>query len=164
MTIGKLTTLAHLAAPFLIWGAHDPVKYAAYYGLLLLYYLGMMLLCALTDVHTPAFWFIAPDKRMFHAELGEVWASFADDKTGFPSDKKVYLYKQRWLYLKEIGVVEYTDSKESLVRRIKSELDTYCAKKILSKKKNKSVLDDWDGYFDDQSRREDRLNQIGLED
>ena len=68
----------------------------------------------------------------------------------------------RWLYLVNIGSVQYTDNQDILVSRIKSEIDRYNSKNV--QKKHKSVLDTWDGYVDDKSRREDRLNQIGVKE
>ena len=135
-------------------------KYGLYYLILIVYYFIMLLICASNDIHSHAFWFFAPSKRIFHADAGEFWASFDNNPTGYNSEKKVDLFKQRWLYLVNIGSVEYTDNQDILVSRIKSEIDRYNSKNV--QKKHKSVLDTWDGYVDDKSRREDRLNQIGV--
>lgn len=84
------------------------------------------------------------------------------ETSSYNSEKKVDLFKQRWLYLVNIGSVEYTDNQDILVSRIKSEIDRYNSKNVQKKHKSKSVLDTWDGYVDDKSRREDKLNQIGF--
>ena len=86
------------------------------------------------------------------------------ETSSYNSEKKVDLFKQRWLYLVNIGSVEYTDNQDILVSRIKSEIDRYNSKNVQKKHKSKSVLDTWDGYVDDKSRREDRLNQIGVKE
>ena len=166
ITLGKITTLIHLTLPFIIWGSSLSTmkpsdifaKYALYYLILIVYYFIMLFICASNDIHSHAFWFFAPSKRIFHADAGEFWASFDNNPTG----KKVDLFKQRWLYLVNIGSVEYTDNQDVLVSRIKSEIDRYNSKNVQKKHKSKSVLDNWDGYVDDKSRREDRLNQIGF--
>ena len=170
ITLGKLTTLIHLTLPFIIWGSSLSTmkpsdifaKYGLYYLILIVYYFIMLLICAFNDIHSHAFWFFAPSKRIFHADAGEFWASFDNNPTGYNSEKKVDLFKQRWLYLVNIGSVEYTDNQDILVSRIKSEIDRYNSKNVQKKHKSKSVLDNWDGYVDDKSRREDRLNQIGF--
>ena len=101
--------------------------------------------------------------RIFHADAGEFCASLTIKvEDNYNSEKKVNLFKQRWLYLVNIGSVEYTDNQDILVSRIKYEIDRYNSKNL--KKKHKSVLDTWDGYVDDKSRREDRLNQIGVKE
>lgn len=152
MAIGWLTTIAHLSAPFLIWGASQPWAWGIYFLSLLGYYIAMIFFCMAAKICTPAFWFWAPAKRIFHAEAGEAWAQVeeGDARTQMNSwGATVCIYKQRWLLLKQIARVEYTDEQERLVSRIRSGLDEYMAQKEEKKARNTRR---WPNGTDTQTR------------
>ena len=71
------------------------------------------------------------------------------------------IYKQRWFYQKLLTSVEYTDNIGALTGRTKIKLDGLYEKECVGKVKWRN-FDEWDGYLDQQSKRDDKLNKLGL--
>jgi hypothetical protein len=127
--------------------------------LLLLVYLFATLVISFGNNYCPiSFWFWSPDKRIYHDGLGVLFSGTptVDDKVEW-----IHIYKQRWLYQVEIAKVEYTDNLHTLVIRTKSKLDDLYQKENVEKNK-KTAFEEWDGYLDTQSKRDDKLNKLGV--
>lgn len=127
--------------------------------LLLLVYLLATLVASFSNNYCPiSFWFWSADKRIYHDGLGTLYSG-----TPVTQNKVecIYIYKQRWLYQIEIAKVEYTDNLHTLVIRTKSKLDDLYQKEK-SEKNKYSTFEEWDGYLDTQSKRDDKLNKLGV--
>ena len=152
ITIGIIMNLILLGAPLLFTGWHI---FFAYIGSLL-YILVTGLVNVMYDRCPPSYWFF-PYKKIYHSDLGELYC-----EAGKPSKnetEKVYIYEQRWLSITKIAEVSYTDDIEDLKKLIKTQLDHVY---YLRMKDNSSDFEKWDGYLDTQSKRDDKLNQLGL--
>lgn len=171
-TLGALLNLAQLALPFWAWTTGLKVGFGPkthpfggwdigfYFLCLVVYLFGVFIIYSLSDICPPSWWFASPKKRICHAELGTLWAEISDrgDHSG---TKEMTIWKQYWLFSKQIAQVEYTDSKELLIQRTKRELDGLHSKRRQKKSKT-PAFDEWDGYLDAQSKRDDKLNGIGI--
>lgn len=71
------------------------------------------------------------------------------------------IYKQRWLYQVLLEKVDYTDDIHTLTTRTKYRLDELYKKERYEKNKY-SNFEEWDGYLDAQSKRDDKLNSLGI--
>ncbi len=69
------------------------------------------------------------------------------------------VYKIRPLVAERLFSLNFWGDTEALRRDIKSSLDRIYHEE-LEKKRRKKSLNDWDGYIDTQSKRDDKLNQI----
>ncbi len=172
ITIGVIFNLTQLLFPFWAWATEltfvkdGPVfggwDFLGYYMILLVYLLIIGVFYSFRDVVPPSWWIFSPKKRIVHGELGELWAEIATDNG---NNKVMRIYKQFWLYSKIITEVEYTDDKYSLISLTKHKLDYIVRERETEKEKKKSenpAFDEWDGYLDKQSERDDKLNKIGI--
>ena len=152
--LGILMNIVELTIPALFSGWGILIAY-----LLLLVYLFATLVISFGNNYCPiSFWFWSPDKRIYHDGLGVLFSGTptVDDKVEW-----IHIYKQRWLYQVEIAKVEYTDNLHTLVIRTKSKLDDLYQKENVEKNK-KTAFEEWDGYLDTQSKRDDKLNKLGV--
>jgi len=105
-----------------------------------------------------SFWF-DQYKKIYHADFGTLYTDIVNDK-GVDS---VWIYEQRWFYMKKIAQIEYSEDIQTLVHRIKYNLDSiYKQNQEKSIKKNRKHFREWDGYLDTESKRDDKLNKLGL--
>lgn len=171
-TLGALLNLAQLVFPFWAWttelkfvkggptfGGWD---FLGYYLILVVYLVIIAIIYFISDICPPSWWFVSPKKRIYHTDLGVLWAEISerDDHSG---TKEMTIWKQYWLFSKRIANVEYTDNRDLLISRAKTELDGFVLKREKEKKKSKNpAFDEWDGYIDKQSKRDDKLNGIGI--
>jgi hypothetical protein len=152
--IGILMNLVEITIPALFSGWGILIAY-----LLLLVYLLATGVASFSNNYCPiSFWFWSANKRIYHDGLGVLYSD-----TPIIHDKAewIHIYKQRWLYQVEITKVEYTDNLQTLVIRIKSKLDDIYQKENNEKTKY-STFEEWDGYLDTQSKRDDKLNKLGV--
>jgi len=152
--LGILMNIVELTIPALFSGWGILIAY-----LLLLVYLFATLVISFGNNYCPiSFWFWSPDKRIYHDGFGTLYsgAPTTHDKVEW-----IHIYKQRWLYQVEIAKVEYTDNLHTLVIRTKSKLDDIYQKENAEKNK-KTAFEEWDGYLDTQSKRDDKLNKLGV--
>ena len=73
----------------------------------------------------------------------------------FRVKKIVYIYKLGFFSFNKIAEVDYIENLNIMKVNIKSKLDEI-------NKKEKTIFDDWDGYLDKASGRDDRLNKLGI--
>jgi hypothetical protein len=152
--LGILINIVELAIPALFSGWGILIAY-----LCLLAYLIVTLVASLSNDYCPiTFWFWSSDKKIYHDGFGILYSG-----TPTPHDKVecIHIYKQRWLYQVEITKVEYTDNLHTLVIRTKMKLDDLYQKENVEKNK-KTTFEEWDGYLDTQSKRDDKLNKLGV--
>lgn len=104
-------------------------------------------------------------KIVHHEHLGDFILKL--DKN-IPTGKELDLYQQNWFGFKRIASFELVDNPEVLAKRIKSKLDEIYSKKLfqtdqeirLKQKVNKIM--EWDGYLDVVTRRDDKLDKLGI--
>ena len=105
-----------------------------------------------------SFWF-DQYKKIYHADFGTLYTDIVSDK----GTDSVWIYEQRWFYMKKIAQVEYSENIQILVDRIKYNLDSIYKHNLeKSIKKNRTHFKEWDGYLDTESKRDDKLNKLGL--
>ncbi len=152
--LGILMNLVEITIPALFSGWGILIAYL----LLLVYLLATGVASVGNNYCPPSFWFWSANKRIYHDGLGTLYSD-----TPIINDKAewIHIYKQRWLYQVEITKVEYTDNLQTLVIRIKSKLDDIYQKENNEKTKY-SAFEEWDGYLDTQSKRDDKLNKLGV--
>lgn len=107
------------------------------------------------------FWFVAPVKRIVHAELGEFLIH--DFLT---NDKRVGIFRQGIFVCECVASTTiYVPSPDAIANSIKGELDRQYRDELDKKRKEKEyedALKSFDGYLDPVSRREDKLGNIGI--
>ena len=156
ITIGILINILELTLPLLFndWGILIAYIVSAVYvlGVLILYY---------TNDRIPlTFWFDRY-KEIYHSDYGTLYTEIMQKNPNgrFAEDKKkyLYIYEQRWLSLKLLTKVEYYDDINRLINSTKYELDK------LYKESGVDVnFEKWDGYLDTESKRDDKLNKLGV--
>lgn len=98
------------------------------------------------------------EKWAFHPELGPFLVSITKNK--------INVYQQNYLSLIEIVEFDNNNDTNETTNTIKKSLDSYFKKKLEIKKiKNISkdklnILDNWDGYFDTKTRRDNIINKL----
>jgi hypothetical protein len=152
--LGILMNLVEITIPALFSGWGILIAYL----LLLVYLLATGVASFSNNYCPPSFWFWSAGKKIYHNGFGILYSD-----TPVPHDKVewIHIYKQRWLYQVEIAKVEYTDNLHTLVIRTKSKLDDLYNKENVEKNKY-STFEEWDGYLDTQSKRDDKLNKLGV--
>ncbi len=104
-------------------------------------------------------------KIVHHEHLGDFILKV--DKI-IPGGKELDLYQQNWFGLKRIACFELVDNPEVLSKRIKSKLDEIYSQKLFqSDQKNRfnqkvNKIMEWDGYLDVVTRRDDKLDKLGI--
>jgi hypothetical protein len=156
ITIGILINILELTLPLLFngWGILIAYLVSAVYvlGVLVLYY---------TNDRIPlTFWFDRY-KEIYHSDYGTLYTEIMQKNPNgrFVEDRMKYLYifEQRWLSLKLLTKVEYHDDINKLIYSTKYELDK------LYKESGVDVnFEKWDGYLDTESKRDDKLNKLGV--
>jgi hypothetical protein len=156
--LGILMNLVEITIPALFSGWGILIAYL----LLLVYLLATGVASFSNNYCPPSFWFWSAGKKIYHNGFGILYSDTPDirEKAG-PQTELIHIYKQRWLYQVEIAKVEYTDNLHTLVIRIKSKLDDLYNKENVEKNKY-STFEEWDGYLDTQSKRDDKLNKLGV--
>jgi hypothetical protein len=76
-------------------------------------------------------------------------------------DKEYRLYKDYIFYMENLHSIShrYIENASDLARNFKSSLDDLYQIKI-QRKKRKEILKNWDGYLCEQSKRDDKINQV----
>ena len=156
ITLGILINILELTLPLLFndWGILIAYLLSAVYvlGVLILYY---------TNDRIPlTFWFDRY-KEIYHSDYGTLYTEIMQKNPNgrFAEDRMKYLYifEQRWLSLKLLTKVEYYDDINRLINSTKYELDK------LYKESGVDVnFEKWDGYLDTESKRDDKLNKLGV--
>lgn len=171
-TIGILLNTIQILFPFWAWSTGLEISFGSkthpfggwdtgFYLLCLVVYLTIVaLFYFINNMCPPSWWFASPKKRIYHAELGTLWAEISE-RDDHSTQKEMTIWKQYWLFSKQIAQVEYTHNTELLIQRTKRELDDLYSKRLQKKSKN-PTFDEWDGYLDKQSKRDDKLNGIGI--
>lgn len=174
-TLGALLNLVQLALPFWAWATGLEVGFGPkthpfggweigfYFIYLVAYFLLVGIVYITNDVVPLTWWFASPKKRIYHSEFGVLWAE-VEELNDHSGTKVMTIWKQYWLFSKRITYVEYTDNRDLLISRTKTELDSLSKvkKEKVEKKSKNPAFDDWDGYIDKQSKRDDKLNGIGI--
>jgi hypothetical protein len=147
--LGILLNLIELAAPLMERGWWILGGYL----LVIAYLIIVTLIYHFNDRWPPSLWFDS-SKKIYHASFGELYAEVVEkDRDG----KMVWIYEQRWLNLKLIAKAGYTDDIETMKARIKRHLD-----EVAHKRMTKDPFYEWDGYLDAESKRDDKLNKLGV--
>jgi hypothetical protein len=155
ITLGILINIVEITLPVILfsgWGI------LIAYLLLLAYLIGTGAASFSNDYCPITFWFWSSDKKIYHDGFGILYSSTPTTQGGI---EWIHIYKQRWLYQVEITKVEYTDNLHTLVIRTKMMLDDLYQKENAEKNK-KTAFEEWDGYLDTQSKRDDKLNKLGV--
>jgi hypothetical protein len=154
IVLGILMNIVQITIPALFSGWGILIAY-----LLLLSYLLVTLVASVSNNYCPlSFWFWSANKRIYHDGFGTLYSGTPETHDNVDW---IHIYKQRWLYQVKIAKVKYTDNLNTLVIRIKSELDELYNKQNVEKNKY-STFEEWDGYLDKESKRDDKLNKLGL--
>jgi hypothetical protein len=128
------------------------------YLMLLAYFLIIAIIYLGNHLVPVSFWF-DQYKKIYHADFGTLYTDILNDK----GVDYVCIYEQRWFYMKKIAQVEYSENIQILVDRIKYNLDSIYKHNLeKSIKKNRTHFKEWDGYLDTESKRDDKLNKLGL--
>lgn len=110
----------------------------------------------------PMFWFmlIPERKRTYHSKLGRF------DLYIFRSANKIFVYKQGFFHCHEIGEVSLGSS--DVPGQIKDLLDREYSS-ILKEKDNRekqneliAKVREWDGFLDKETRRDKKINDLGI--
>lgn len=98
---------------------------------------------------------------IFPFRLKKIWTEFGifyiyskRDKT----DSKIYLFQDKLFYLKSHGSIRYSDL-DHLKKWTKLKVEEVYKEQIL-KKQIDSEIETWDGTYDKQSSRQNKLNKI----
>lgn len=156
ITLGILMNLLELTIPLLFnsWGI------LIAYLVSVVYVLGVMLLYLTNDMTPLTFWFYKY-KEIYHTGYGTLYTEinpinpngrFVEDRR-----KNLYIFEQRWLSLKLLTKVEYHVDINRLINSTKYELD-----KLYKESVADSKFEQWDGYLDTESKRDDKLNKLGV--
>jgi hypothetical protein len=100
-------------------------------------------------------------KIVHHEHLGKFILTF--DK-----DNDLVLYKQNWFICEEIGTFYLTDDTEQLAKKIQDSLNELYKDILYKEEKKKNIADkvnkimSWDGYLDKATRRDDKLDKLGI--
>ena len=164
ITVGILLNIAAIVIPFLGFKKWD---------ILLVIVISAILwiingIIGVTNNKIPLmWWFIQPKKRIFHKDLGELWAEESHFDGEVP---KIHVYEYGFLSLRIIAsididtVLSVTSTVqtpiENIKRKLKNSLDAI--HNVRELKKAESTLDQWDGYFDTASKRDDKLKDLGI--
>lgn len=103
-------------------------------------------------------------KIVHHENLGEFILKVDNNDV----DKQLDLYQQNWFGFKRIASFELVDNPEVLAKKIKTKLDELYSKKLFETDKkirfNQKVnkIMEWDGYLDVVTRRDDKLDKLGI--
>jgi len=98
------------------------------------------------------------EKWAFHPELGPFLVSITKNK--------INVYQQNYLSLIEIVEFDNNNDTNETTNTIKKSLDSYFKEKLEIKKINNiskdklNTLDNWDGYFDIQTRRDNKIKNL----
>ena len=98
------------------------------------------------------------EKWAFHPELGPFLVSITKNK--------INVYQQNYLSLIEIVEFDNNNDTNEITNTIKKSLDSYFKEKLEIKKINNiskdklNTLDNWDGYFDIQTRRDNKIKNL----
>ena len=156
ITIGILINILELTLPLLFNGWGILIAY-----LVSILYLATVMVLYYTNDRIPlTFWFDRY-KEIYHSDYGTLYTEIMQKNPNgrFVEDRMKYLYifEQRWLSLKLLTKVEYHDDINKLINSTKYELDK------LYKESGVDVnFEKWDGYLDTESKRDDKLNKLGV--
>lgn len=90
-------------------------------------------------------------KKIYYSDLGYFWIR--------QKGNEIIVSKQNWFSTKVLFTVYNDGNIESIKEEIKKELeDIYKAE--LEETRNKKLIQDWDGYVDIVSKRDDIINKI----
>lgn len=106
------------------------------------------------DLITPPFGlFTFRFKKIYYSDLGYFWC--------YKKGNSITIYEQKLFALIKISKVDYYGDIESLRNRIKREIESIYEIKL----RDKNISDkfkNWDGYIDTQSKRDDKLEKLGI--
>ena len=156
ITLGILINILELTLPLLFNGWGILIAYLVS----ILYLATVMVLYFTNDMSPLTFWFVKY-KEIYHSDYGTLYTEIMQKNPNgrFAEDRKkyLYIYEQRWLSLKLLTKVEYHDDINRLINSTKYELDK------LYKESGVDVnFEKWDGYLDNESKRDDKLNKLGV--
>ena len=151
ITLGIIMNLILLGAPLLFTGWHI---FFAYLGSLS-YLILSVIICASNDLYSVTFWF-SPFKKIYHSDYGTLYTEVFQP---LGQVKQIAIYEQKWLCRKLICSLHYNDNIEFFKKDIKRELDKVYKERL---KNDNSNFENWDGYLDTQSKRDDKLTKIGI--
>lgn len=155
ITIGILHNLIFLSLPFFLFQKLDVAGIIIYYVLFIVYMVISMIISVGSTRRIPVnLWFFRPEKRIY-SECGEYWIDIWDKQNLYNPKKIVYIYKLGFFSFSKIAEVDYIENLNTMKVNIKSKLDEI-------NKKEKTIFDDWDGYLDKASGRDDKLNKLGI--
>ena len=156
ITLGILMNIVELIGPSLLSG----------WGILIGYITVLLYIVVIGFVYTSnkiipvSLWFFTSFKKIYHSGFGTLYTEIRNEKKK-SLQGNLFIYEQRWFYMRLIGKVDYTQDLTILITRIKSKLDNLYL--IIKTKNDKHTnFDNWDGYLDIQSKRDDKLNKLGV--
>ncbi len=107
-----------------------------------------------TDLILPPFGlFTIGFKKIYYSDLGYFWC--------FKKGNSITIYEQKLFTLIKITKVDYYGDIESLRKGIKREIESIYEIKLRDKNIN-DKFKNWDGYVDTQSKRDDKLDKLGI--
>ena len=154
ITIGILHNLIFLSLPFFLFQKLDVAGIIIYYVLFIVYMVISMIISVGSKRIPINLWFFRPEKRIY-SECGEYWIDIWDKQNLYNPKKIVYIYKLGFFSFNKISEVDYIENLNTMKVNIKSKLDEI-------NKKERTIFDDWDGYLDKASGRDDKLNKLGI--
>lgn len=156
ITLGILMNLLELTVPLLFNGWGILIAYL----LLIVYVLAVLVIYVMNDMHPLTFWFYKY-KEIYHSGYGTLYTEIRSKNPSgkFVEDRRtnLYIFEQGWLSLKLLTKVEYHDDINRLINSAKYELD-----KLYKESGSDSKFEQWDGYLDTESKRDDKLNKLGV--
>lgn len=94
--------------------------------------------------------FLFGQKRIYYSDLGYFYMS---------GNSTLSIWKQDIFFSKRLFKVHYGGDIEYIRTQIKSELEKIYQREIFENQRRKA-LEDWNGYIDKKSERDDKLNKI----
>ena len=97
-------------------------------------------------------------KWVYHDDLGFFISVFEDEK--------IIVYKQGFLYMKELFIVYNDGNVKSISNAVKNNLDEIYRTKVSKAEEQRRINDkidvikEWDGFLDTQSRRDGKIKQL----
>lgn len=110
----------------------------------------------------PMFWFmlIPERKRTYHSKLGRF------DLYIFRTANKIFVYKQGFFHCYEIGEVSlgHSDVPGQIKDLLDREYSSILKEKVEREKQNELIakVRKWDGFLDKETRREKKINDLGI--
>jgi hypothetical protein len=154
ITLGILMNLSMIIVPILLLSGWNII---IAYLCLLAYMLGVGFIYVYNESVPPSWWFGGATKKIYHSGFGTIYSLLSENEHKTITD--LVIYEQKWFCQKQILKIDYTENIDVLISRVKKGLDN---KYLLMQEKAETPFEKWDGYLDTQSKRDDKLNKLGI--